>query len=380
MGSETPISFFVDSRPLQTGHAVRGIGILVRNLLLEMGRQDTCNEYVLLSEPDKMLPSFFMQQQCVSSYRLPRANRFDWVVDQLLIPQMVRQHGSKLFFATDFACYPFPRNWIRSVAIVYDLIPFLFPEMMAEKPPVVRMGLKFNFANLRRARRLLAISEATKNDTVKLLGVKPERIQVVYPGIDHALFNTANGSQYIKDIYGINGDYFLFVGDPEWRKNLRGVLEALSGLPESIKLVIAGKRAPEDPQLMKWMEETDTMKRVILPGFVPDEDLPSMYGHARGFLFPSRYEGFGLPVTEAMACGCPVITSRNSSLPEVAGDAALYVDPESSEEIREAMMTLLRDANLCETLRMRGLEQVKKFTWERAARETLAALREVAEE
>ena len=370
----------IDARPLQTGHAVRGVGVLVRNLLMEMGRQDKQDEYTLLSEPNKELPSFFARQQRVSSYRLPRANRFDWIIDQFYIPRVVRTCGSELFFATDFGCYPVPRNGMKVVSIVYDLIPFIFPHMMAAKPAIVRLNLKANFANLRCAHRLLAISEATKSDTVRLLGINPERIQVIYPGIDHALFNPLNAAKRIRDCYGISGDYFLYVGDPEWRKNLRGVLEALAGLPEPVQLVIVGKRAPEDPQLSRWLVETSTAGRALLPGFVPDEDLPGIYGHARGFLFPSRYEGFGLPVAEALACGCPVITARNSSLPEVAGDAALYVDPEQPGEIRQAMENLLRDDALSDALRARGLLQVRRFTWERAARETLAALREVAGE
>jgi glycosyltransferase involved in cell wall biosynthesis len=370
------MKIFIDARPLNNPHTNRGVGIVVRNLMREMGQLDAHNEYLLLALKGQRLPNFFLKSLQVETYRLPRFNRFDWIVDQYHIPRIMRRHEATVFLATDFNSYLLPRTWMKELAIVYDLIPFIFPKTMAEKSHLAQIGLRYNFANLRRAHRLLAISRATKNDTVRFLGIKPERIQVIYPGIDHALFNPLNASRIVHDCYGISGDYFLYVGDPEWRKNLRGVLEALAGLPGSIKLVIAGKRAPEDSQLRKWMEETGTAGRVVLPGFVPDEDLPSMYGHARGFLFPSRYEGFGLPVAEAMACGCPVITSNNSSLPEVAGDAALYVNPESPDEIRDAMMTLLSDATLCNTLRERGLLQVKQFTWERAARETLAALRE----
>ena len=367
----------LDARPLQTGHAVRGVGNVVRNLFSEMGRQQPDNTYFLISVPDGTLPSFFHRQQRVPSYRLPRANRFDWVADQVTIPYKTGAHDCTLFFATDFNCYPYPGYGIKVVAIVYDLIPFLFPATMAEQPRLAQWKLKVNFSNLKRFHRLLAISEATKRDTVRLLGVHPDRIQVVYPGIDHGLFNVRNASRKSQDGYGIDGDYFLYVGDPEWRKNLRGVLEAFAAVHEPVQLVIVGKRAPDDLQLRRWLEETGTTSRVIMTGFVPDDDLPGLYGHARGFLFPSRYEGFGLPVAEAMACGCPVITSNNSSLPEVAGDAALYVDPESVDEIREAMLTLLRDAELRRSLGERGVQQVKQFTWERAARETLAVLHEV---
>ena len=370
----------IDARPIQNAHAVRGIGTVVRNLLQAIVQIDTENEYLLLTFAGQALPNFSQRVRQITTYRLPRLNRFDWIVDQLYLPGLMRRYGTNVFFATDFNSYPLPRSGVKVMAMVYDLIPFLYPQAMAEQTWLAQWGLRFNFANLRRARRLLAISEATKNDAVRIIGVKPVRIKVVYPGIDHAIFNTLAASRSIPDIYGISGDYFLFVGDPEWRKNLRGVLDALAELPKEVKLVIAGKRAPEDSQLRQWLDETAMTGRVILPGFVPDEDLPSIYGRARGFLFPSRYEGFGLPVAEAMACGCPVITSRNSSLPEVAGDAALYVDPERPDKIRAAMATLLQEETLCETLRARGLAQVRQFTWESAARETVAAFREVASE
>jgi glycosyltransferase involved in cell wall biosynthesis len=296
------------------------------------------------------------------------------MLNQFLVPRLLKRHAVDLFFATDFQSYILPPSGVSQIALAYDLIPLLFPETMAEQPLLTQWGWRFNFGNLRRCQRIIAISESTKRDLVSHLGLIPEKIRVVYPGIDHSLFNLQNTEPDIPPKYGITDDYFLYVGDTEWRKNLRGVLEALADVPCQVKLVIAGKRAPEDLRLRNWLEETGTLERVVLPGYVPDDDLPCLYGHARGFIFPTRYEGFGLPIAEALACGCPVITSRNSSLPEVAGTAAIYIDPERPNEIREAMMTLLRDTELCDLLRERGLVQVKRFTWERFCRGVLAVL------
>jgi glycosyltransferase involved in cell wall biosynthesis len=255
--------------------------------------------------------------------------------------------------------------------------------VMASQPLPVRIGWNTNFRKLRHSDLVIAISRATRDDLVRLMGVDPERIRVVYPGIDHGLFNVSNAVEqaHLKDLqlrYGIGGRYLLYVGDSEWRKNLRRCLEALQGINPEVKLVLAGKRALTDARLHGWIEELGLDKRVILPGFVPDADLPVLYGGAVAFLFPSLYEGFGLPVAEAMACGCPVITSGVSSLPEVAGEAGLLVDPCSVAEIREAMVRVIDDADLCRQLTEAGVRQASRFSWERAAGEISALLREVA--
>ena len=359
----------LDVRPTQNVHASRGIGTVVRNLVREIGQRDEGVQFLV--EPGREAPALPVHQKRISCYRLERHHQLNWVVNQVLLPRVLKRQGVDLFLATDFQSYIIPPSGVKQVALVYDLIPFLFPETMAEQPLLVQWGWRFSFRNLRSCYRTVAISESTKRDMVTHLGLNPETIDVAYPGIDHSLFNLRNAHREIPEKYGITGDYFLYVGDTEWRKNLRGVLEALAGVSAQVKLVIAGKRAPDDPCLKSWLEASGTTGRVILPGFVPDNDLPALYGHARGFIFPSRYEGFGLPVAEAMACGCPVITSHNSSLPEVAGNAALYIDPERPEEIRDAMLTLLRDVALAPILREQGVEQVAQFTWERFAGKVL---------
>ena len=227
---------------------------------------------------------------------------------------------------------------------------------------------------------MIAISHATGRDLVNFFGVDPARISVVYPGIDHALFNTARGGdgerrRELLGRLGIAGEYLLYVGDSEWRKNLKRVLTALSGIPEQVKLVLVGKRAPNDSTLRGWISELGLEQRVVLTGYLADDDLPPLYGGARGFVFPTLYEGFGFPIAEAMACGCPVITSNVSSMPEVAGDAALLVNPESVTDIRRAMETVLTDERQRARMIRSGFEQAARFSWERSARETLAVLR-----
>jgi glycosyltransferase involved in cell wall biosynthesis len=371
------LNICIDLRPTQNVHASRGIGTVVRNLVRELGVGQESATLQFLVESERDTPCLTARWNCIPCYRLQGHHQLNWIVNQFLLPRLLKHHAVDLFFATDFQSYIIPPSGVKQVGLAYDLIPFLFPETMAEQPLLIQWGWRFSFRNLRRCRRILAISQSTKRDLVSVLGLNPESIDVAYPGIDHSLFNCRNAQRDIPQKYGISGDYFLYVGDTEWRKNLRGVLQALAGIPAHVKLVIAGKRAPDDPKLRSWLDETGTSERVVLPGFVPDDDLPSLYGRARGFIFPSRYEGFGLPVAEAMACGCPVITSRNSSLPEVAGNAALYVDQERPEEIRDAMLALLQDVELAPSLRTQGVVQVAQFTWERFARKALEIFSEI---
>lgn len=364
----------IDIRPTYNAHATRGVGILVRNLLRVLEQQCDAKDQLFLVEPGRDLSSLPRVSQSLPCPRLPRLHNLNWAFNQLLVPRLLKHHGVNLFCATDFHSYIIPPSGVKQVALAYDLIPFLFPETMAEQPFLSRIGLKLNFRNLRRCHSIVSISEATKQDLTRFMGIPPEKIRVIYPGIDHSLFNQENAVRPMKDPSREIGVYFLYVGDPEWRKNLRGVLEALAGMPDNVRLIIAGKLAPKDLRLRQWLDETNTTGRVLLPGFVPDDDLPRLYGHAVGFVFPTRYEGFGLPVAEAMACGCPVITSRNSSLPEVAGPAALYIDPARSEDIREAMLTLLHNRQQRESLSSQGLVQVQRFTWEQFGSGVRAAL------
>lgn len=373
----------IDARPLQNGHRSRGIGVLVSNLLREMGSLLSGEPVSLVTQQGANYPPFFDHEQRLETFRLERPNRFNWIVDQIFLPGLVKKSAADLFFATDFNSYLLPRGNVKVVAMAYDLIPFLFPEVMAGQPWPVRVGWRFNFNKLTSADAVIAISQATKDDLVRLLGLAPERVRVIYPGIDHSLFNVPNAGDLSRRAevlgrYAISGPYLLYVGDSEWRKNLRRVLEALASLDKEIKLVLVGKRARTDETLQQWVVELGLQGRVVTPGFVPDCDLPPLYGAAEAFLFPSLYEGFGFPIAEAMACGCPVITSNVSSMPEVAGDAALLVDPRDVREIRRAMLTVIAEPGVRKRMISAGLRQAAQFSWRRCAEETLAVIRSVA--
>jgi len=271
----------------------------------------------------------------------------------------------------------------RSVVTVHDLGYLYYGDAHT---PSDRRYLDWSTRwNARQAAAILADSAATKSDLVRAYGASPDKIQVVYLGRDDNLVRVASPLRLaeLRARYDLAHRYLLYVGTLQPRKNLERIVqsfERVCNLPElvDVQLVLAGKQGWLYESLLAQVKTAGLSERVIFPGYIPDEDLPALFTGALAFVFPSLYEGFGIPVLEAGGCGVPVITSNTSSLPEVAGDAALLVDPHDVDAIAEAMYRLVTDPALREELARRGLENVKRFSWEKCARETLAVLESVA--
>jgi len=290
------------------------------------------------------------------------------------------------------------------VVTIHDLGYLYYPEAHRL---VDRLYLNLSTRyNARAATHLIADSSATKRDLIERYGIEPDKITVVYPGYDVLSLSKGNETTFqpvrdeeaieaVKARYGIAGDYVLFVGTLQPRKNLIRLIEAFSpstrlrraqssrsgrrlSNPQSpisnLQLVIAGKKGWLYEEIFQQVEELELEGKVVFTGYVVAGDLPALLSGAGLFVFPSLYEGFGLPVLEAMACGTPVICSNASSLPEVAGDAALLVDPLDVEGLAAAMERVLGDEALRAELIERGFERARKFSWERCARETLDVL------
>ena len=269
----------------------------------------------------------------------------------------------------------------RSVVTIHDLGYLHFPR--AHRPlDRLYLDLSTRF-NARAAAHVIADSQATKRDLVERYGVEPSKISVIYPGYDEEAFQPLREREAIEAVktrYGIAGDYILFVGTIQPRKNLVRLMEAFSLLKRQaadLQLVIAGKKGWLYEAIFRRVRELGLEGRVVFTGYVAEEDLPALFSGARLFVFPSLYEGFGLPVLEAMACGVPVVCSNASSLPEVAGDAALLFDPLDVEGMAAAMERVLGDERLRAELVERGLKRAREFSWEKCARQTLAVLESV---
>ncbi len=269
----------------------------------------------------------------------------------------------------------------RSVTTIHDLGYHYHPEAHTLSQNLyLRWSTRFN---ARSSMRVVADSEATRRDLVRLYGISSEKIVVIYPGRDESLAPVTNPQalQTVRESYGISGPYFLHVGTLHPRKNLVRLVQAMSlagsDLDPSLQLVLAGMKGWLYDDLLAEVRRQGLSDRVLLTGYLPGADLPAMMSGALAYVFPSLYEGFGLPVLEAMACGTPVICSSASSLPEVAGDAALFFGPLDVEELAEALVRVATDAHLRDDLVGRGFQQLRHFSWSRCAREVMEVLEEV---
>lgn len=264
-----------------------------------------------------------------------------------------------------------------SVITILDVSYLYYPQLFKKKD---LYQLKFwGGFSIKCAKKIITISNSSKNDIIKMYHVKPEKIVVVYPGIRELSkglrFQTMED---LKKKFAVSSPYILFVGTLQPRKNIVKLIEAFAALKnKEVNLVIIGRKGWQFEEILNAPKENGVGERVKFLDSVTDEDLPSFYKNALCFCLPSLYEGFGLPVLEAMQYGCPVATSNVSSLPEAGGDAAIYFNPESVEDITKALGRLLEDNNLREELIKKGKIQVKKFSWEKTARETLKVLGEL---
>jgi glycosyltransferase involved in cell wall biosynthesis len=286
--------------------------------------------------------------------------------------------GAELYHATEHLLMPL--RHVPTVLTVHDLIFHLFPQH--------HKRLNYWYLNAamplycRRANAIIAVSQATKRDLVRIYGLDPAKITVVHEAAAPH-FTPASPTQVaeVRARYGLPNQYLLHVGTIEPRKNLNRLLEAVRRLREGgedVRLVVVGSRGWLYQGFFQRLEEIDLRDAVQLPGYVPDADLPAIYSGANLVVVPSLYEGFGLPVLEAMSCGAPVVCSNVSSLPEVGADAARYFDPTDVPAMTDAILTVWRDEALRKAMRWHGLARAGQFSWVRAAEETQTVYEQVS--
>jgi glycosyltransferase involved in cell wall biosynthesis len=293
--------------------------------------------------------------------------------EQLVQPQVLHQIEVNLVHAPVFVgplVAPCP-----VVTTIHDLSFIRFPHLFRR---INRLYLAaMTRFSARRARRVIAVSEHAASEAVHLLGISSEKIDVVYHGVDPA-FRPLPASQVatFRERQGLPHEFVLFVGTLEPRKNLKRLIEAFSRVYDGrTRLVLVGGKGWLYDDLFARVEELDLSAAVLFPGYVRSEDLPLWYNAATALAYPSLYEGFGMPVTEAQACGTPVLTSNKSSLPEAAGEAALLIDPHNVEEIAAGLNRVLGDDALRKDLRERGLAHARRFSWSRTAQQTIGVYR-----
>jgi glycosyltransferase involved in cell wall biosynthesis len=363
-----------------------GVGTYIRNVVRTLARLDHTNQYILIGAPGPLreigeLPSNFLNVP----YDLPETslrNYFDF-------QHIVRQHRCDLVHVPHLFSVP---QYIpcRYVVTVHDLLGHLYPPQH-ESSLTRALHLYFTRRVLRRAARIFAVSNSTKADLVELFHIPGHKIEVVYNAIDERFrqgHTTEADRQLIAERYQVSYPFVLYAGNIKPHKNVVRIIEAFSALKAELqkegeytglRLIIIGDELSKHPDLRRTVVRSGMSDQVRFLGFVSIDVLRIFYDTAKIFVFPSLYEGFGLPPLEAMAHGTPVVTSNTSSLPEVVGNGAVLVNPENVFEIMHALHRVLLDQDLRERLKRRGYEQVQRFSWETSVRRILEVYEQVAE-
>lgn len=353
---------------------ISGIGLYTQELIRALARLDRQNEYLILFDNPNT------QLRTISAARLDEAPNFSCVTvrnnlfalrNQLALPLFLRRQRVDVYHSTNYMMPLLSCGGTKRVVTIHDLIPLMFRDHApkAKKARFFPVFKRLMLEVAQRADRIIAVSEATKRDLVRELNVPAEKVSVTLEGVTTAHIPLGPAPR-------ISERRVLFVGRRDPYKNLPLLIQAFSNLRSQIpdlRLRIIGPaddRYPEAPTLAKQLGLTEAIDWI---GYATPEGLISEYQQADVFVLPSKYEGFGLTVLEAMACGLPVVCSNVSSLPEVVGDAGLLVPPDDAPALAGELHRVLTDAHLAADLRRRGLLRAGLFTWEKTARDTLTA-------
>lgn len=369
----------IDIRYLSTFTNKAGFYQYVYNLVSNLLLVDSHNEYTLLAT----LRGFRGDGKIVSQFLRRFPGRIsDLLLEKLSMPIEFLMGMLDIFHGP---CYFVPHCLrCKSIVTIHDLMTLRYPEFL-ELETVDYYNKKIRIST-QRADAIIAISNFTKTEIVDLLNIPEERVRVIYNGIS-PVFHPVKERRKIEGVkakYGLTGNYLLFVGNIEPKKNISTLIRACAALWNSTiykyPLLVIGSKTWHlwhFKEVWKVVQQFHAEKDIIFADVVCNEDLPYLYSGAELFIFPSLFEGFGIPVIEAMACGTPVVASNRASIPEIAGEAALLVDPLDVNEMTEAMHKVLSNRILREQLVEKGLKQVKNFSWERTARETLKLYHEI---
>src|SRR5690606_28001569 len=359
----------------QAGYRSAGINGYIANLLRALPDADPALRYTVLAGPQAALPDDPRLTVRRSAWRTARPlARIAW--EQLAQPLALAQTGPDLSHQLAFVAPVFSR--VPFVVTVYDLSFVRFPERL---PAARRLYLRLlTRRSCHTARRVIAISRSTAADLTAIFGVPADRIDVAVPGVSEVFAPLPRDQvEVFRQRAGLPPRFFLYLGTLEPRKNLPLLLRAYAALPaaerEAVHLVLAGGRGWLMDEIEQTLAARDRAATGHRPGYIPAEDLPLWYNAAEAFVYPSVFEGFGLPVLEAMACGTPVLVADTSSLPEAAGDAGRCLPPHDEAAWTDALAQAMHDSAWRAEASERGRARARQFTWARTAVQTVASYR-----
>ncbi len=373
----------IDGRSLSTN---RAIFRYTKNLLNSLSEIDKENEYLLFMEGDQPLNDI-KYLNLSTNWKLIKAPRKIVLKDHLCFNNFIKKFSLDVFFHPDntefLICHP------RSVVTVHDLIPYIFPKLSLSSNLLKRGSQNLYLslqrkAILRSARHIITVSNNSKSDLIRLFGMTPDFVSVTQESVED-VYRPVSKTETIKVLasYGVSGDYIFCHAGFSPYKNLLNLVEAFfefSKYNSGISLVLGGAYQRRDPYFKKINDILGKYllhDKVIFTGYIPEESLPAIYSGALLFVYPSLYEGFGIPLLEAQACGVPVVCSNTASLPEVVGDSAVLFNPLSVSDIAEKLVRVYANDGLRKELTELGFINVKRFSWLKCARETLSVLETV---
>lgn len=345
-----------------------GIGTYIRNLLKQLAQLDRDTEFVLLCRPqdasglNSLGENFRPVPESAGNYSL---------AEQIRIPWALKREGVTLFHAPHYVLPPLVS--CPSVVTIHDCIHLMFPQYLPNRFAIGYARASIALA-ARRANRVVTVSESSKRDILRFVDAEPDKIDVIYNAYDERFSREPREEDVVRvrERYQLQDEFVLYAGNVKPHKNLERLIDAFRivharGL-DHLKLVVIGDDLSKGTSLRRAVHRHNLHKYVRFLGYLPEDTLAVMYRLAGVFVFPSLYEGFGLPPLEAMASGTPVVTSNVSSLPEVAGDAAVLVNPLDPADIADGIIRVLTDENLRRDLRRKGLIRASQFSWETSAR------------
>lgn len=368
----------IDIRVLARGTRT-GVEEYTLNLLAHLLPQDQSIQYKLFYNAYHKIelnyPWLDLPNVTLSDFKIPNRALFvsarygNWPkIDRLC-------QGLDVYFNPHFFVAPVSAS-CQKVITFHDLSFEHFGQFLSLRKRLWHKFLMAPRQEAEKAERIIAVSQSTKQDLINLYQIEPAKIKVIYSGIGDK-FKPAQADQNIKLKYNLPDKFILYFGTLEPRKNLIGLIKAFELLRtrHQIQLVLAGSKGWLYENIFKTATQSKFSQDIFFTGFVAEEDKPALYNMAELFVYPSFFEGFGFPPLEAMACGIPTIVSHNSSLPEVVGQGAVMIDPYNIDELAWAMDIVLTDKAVRQNLKAKGMQQAKKFSWQRCAQETLEVLR-----